>query len=100
MGDIDNDDIRRLDGGLLLVFEHNPFNPLTRLAVARCAFDRDAQLLSRGLSARVLAAAGLSVFEKRYILVSPFAFKGAEWIERRFRQAPLGAQYYVGGRKP
>ena len=95
-------EVRRVlkPGGLLLVFEHNPFNPLTRLAVARCAFDRDAQLLSRGLSARVLAEAGLSVFEKRYILVSPFAFKGAEWIERRFRQAPLGAQYYVGGRKP
>ena len=31
-------------GGLICVVEHNPFNPLTRLAVARCEFDRDAVL--------------------------------------------------------
>jgi SAM-dependent methyltransferase len=86
-------------GGALLVFEHNPFNPLTRLAVARCAFDRDARLLSRGLSVRLLEESNATVFEKRYILVSPFKFKGVDWIERQFRQAPLGAQYYVGGLK-
>ena len=95
-------EVRRVlkPGGLLLVFEHNPFNPLTRLAVARCAFDRDAQLLSRRLSARLLEQADLAVIEKRYILVSPFKFRGADWIERQCRQAPLGAQYYVIGRKP
>lgn len=86
-------------GGCLLVFEHNPFNPLTRLAVARCAFDRDAQLLSRRLSVRLLKDAGFAVSEKRYILISPFGFKGVSWIERRFSQVPLGAQYYVAGRK-
>ena len=32
-------------GGLLCIIEHNPFNPLTRLAVVRCEFDRDAVLL-------------------------------------------------------
>jgi len=87
-------------GGLLLVFEHNPFNPLTRLAVARCAFDRDAKLLARRLSVRLLEEAGASVFEKRYILVSPFDIKGLGWIERLFRQIPLGAQYYVAGKNP
>ena len=32
--------------GLLLVYEHNPLNPLTRRVVSRCAFDKDAVLLS------------------------------------------------------
>ena len=87
-------------GGVLLVFEHNPFNPLTRLAVARCEFDRDAKLLTRRLSVRLLEESNISVVEKRYILVSPFRIRGGGWIERQFRQMPLGAQYYVAGRKP
>jgi hypothetical protein len=32
-------------GGKLVVFEHNPWNPLTRKVVAECAFDADAVLL-------------------------------------------------------
>ena len=32
--------------GLLLIYEHNPWNPLTRLVVSRCAFDEDAVLVS------------------------------------------------------
>jgi len=95
-------EVRRVlkPGGVLLVFEHNPFNPLTRLAVFRCEFDRDAQLLTRHLSARLLEAAETSVFEQSYILVSPFKIRGGEWIERKCRRIPLGAQYYVAGRKP
>lgn len=87
-------------GGWLLVFEHNPFNPLTQLAVARCAFDRDAQLLTRRLSVRLLDESGLTVEEKRYMLFSPFKFKGSDWIEEKGRQLPLGAQYVVAGQKP
>jgi len=87
-------------GGVLLIFEHNPFNPLTRLAVSRCEFDRDAQLLSRRLSSRLMDETGLSVFEQAYILFSPFKFKGSRWVEHRCRQIPLGAQYYVAGWKP
>ncbi|MBP9572770.1 MAG: methyltransferase domain-containing protein [Kiritimatiellae bacterium] len=94
-------EVRRtlIPGGLLMIFEHNPLNPLTRLAVARCEFDRDAQLLTRGLSARLLKQAGFTIAEKRFILVSPFAFKGSGCLERAFCQAPLGAQYYVVGQK-
>ncbi len=35
-------------GGLVCVIEHNPLNPLTRLAVNRCPFDADAVLLRSG----------------------------------------------------
>ena len=32
-------------GGMAAIAEHNPLNPLTRMAVSRCEFDEDAQLL-------------------------------------------------------
>lgn len=86
-------------GGVLLTFEHNPFNPLTQLAVARCEFDRDANLLSRGLSARLSQAANMRVFEKRYILFLPFRLKCFGRVEKRLRHLPAGAQYYVAGLK-
>ena len=34
-------------GGIVAIFEHNPFNPLTRRSVNNCVFDEDAVLLSR-----------------------------------------------------
>ena len=39
-------------GGLVCVIEHNPLNPLTRLAVNRCPFDADAVLLRSGQLAK------------------------------------------------
>lgn len=87
-------------GGRLLVFEHNPWNPLTRLAVARCEFDRDARLLSKRETVRLLNLAGLPVVEQRYILVSPYRVPGAATLERLFRSLPLGAQYVVAGQTP
>ena len=46
-------------GGLVCVIEHNPLNPLTRLAVARCEFDRDTVLLGAGKARKLMAAGGL-----------------------------------------
>jgi ubiquinone/menaquinone biosynthesis C-methylase UbiE len=46
-------------GGLVCLIEHNPLNPLTRLAVARCEFDRDAVLLRANRTRALMADAGL-----------------------------------------
>ena len=35
-------------GGLVVVFEHNPLNPLTRLVVSRVTFDDGVRLLRSG----------------------------------------------------
>lgn len=86
-------------GGVLLIFEHNPFNPLTQLVVARCEFDCDAQLLFRRNSARLLQDAQMPVFEQRYILFLPFRLKWFSCIEKRLRHIAAGAQYYVAGYK-
>lgn len=82
-------------GGLVAVVEHNPLNPLTRLAVHRCEFDEDAVLLGTREAKRRLAAAGLRVVESRYFLVFPWRGRLVASIERTLAGAPLGAQYCV-----
>jgi ubiquinone/menaquinone biosynthesis C-methylase UbiE len=84
-------------GGLVCVIEHNPFNPLTRLAVMRCAFDRDAVLLRAGRTERLLRAAGLRALETRFFLLLPTKRGPAPWLEHRLRRVPLGAQYLTCG---
>ena len=85
-------------GGLVLVFEHNPLNPLTRLAVHRCELDEDAALFGRREAERLLRHAGLDALEYGYLLVTPWRGPISLWLERRLRRLPLGAQYFVLGR--
>jgi SAM-dependent methyltransferase len=84
-------------GGLVCLIEHNPFNPLTRLAVARCEFDRDAVLLRAGRTRAMMAEAGLHGAQSHYFLLLPSAAPLARRVERGFRRIPLGAQYIASG---
>jgi SAM-dependent methyltransferase len=86
-------------GGLTAVVEHNPFNPLTRLAVARCEFDEDAKLVRPREAASRLLDAGLRPADVSHFLFFPW--RGGAWarLERVLRRIPLGAQYYVAATK-
>ena len=86
-------------GGVLLVFEHNPFNPLTRRAVKLCEFDEDAVLLRRAKVQRLCETAGLKTVESSYILFFPFSTVLTRKIESGMSWCPLGAQYYVAAKK-
>ena len=92
-------EIRRVvrPGGLLCVFEHNPLNPLTRLAVMRCEFDRDAVLLRAGQTRGLLKNAGLRHIDTRYFALLPWATPLMRRIEHGLRKLPLGAQYVACG---
>jgi len=85
-------------GGAVAVIEHNPLNPLTRLAVLRCPFDEDAVLISRRKAGQLFRAAGLSEVEGEHFLMFPFANAFARKVEARFSGLPLGAQYICSGR--
>jgi SAM-dependent methyltransferase len=78
--------------GIVAIFEHNPWNPLTRLAVARCVFDEDVELLRMRETVHLLQAAELRVAERAYVLFVPWR---AETLDRALARVPLGAQYYV-----
>ncbi|WP_029030780.1 class I SAM-dependent methyltransferase [Salinarimonas rosea] len=93
-------DMRRVvrPGGLVVLIEHNPLNPGTRLAVARCPFDHDAVLLGARRARALLAQAGCTAVESAHILLAPTAAPWARGLERRLAQLPLGAQYVAWGR--
>jgi len=87
-------------GGVAALVEHNPVNPLTRLAVARCAFDDGAVLIDRRRAVALLRAAGLEPAESRYILFFPWRSTMLRRLERQLGPIPLGAQYVAAGRRP
>lgn len=80
-------------GGIACVLEHNPFNPLTRLAVFRCPFDEDARLLSAGRVASLFRGAAFTEIRREHILLLPSARPFARRIEKAMAGLPLGAQY-------
>jgi SAM-dependent methyltransferase len=86
-------------GGLVCIMEHNPYNPLTRLAVSRCPFDADATLLGAGQTRDLLRQAGLYNVESKHFLLLPFTTALAYRIERFFAKLPLAAQYLTSGEK-
>jgi SAM-dependent methyltransferase len=84
-------------GGLVCVIEHNPLNPLTRLAISRCEFDRDAVLLGAGRTLELMSQAGLRQTGARHFLLLPWETAPARRIERALSGVPLGAQYAAFG---
>jgi SAM-dependent methyltransferase len=87
-------------GGRLVVFEHNPWNPLTRRAVALCPFDDDAILLRPREARGLLEGAGLADIRLDYIVFLPKALAPLRFLEPRLRAVPLGAQVMVVGTRP
>ncbi|MBN8943042.1 MAG: class I SAM-dependent methyltransferase [Rhizobiales bacterium] len=82
-------------GGLALVFEHNPYNPLTRRAVNTCPFDADAVLLRSRTTKALLREAGFDGIRARYILSVPPTNRLLRRVDRGFGLLPFGGQYYV-----
>lgn len=87
-------------GGLFTVYEHNPFNPLTRVAVWRCPFDHDAVLLRPRRVIHLMRAAGFQIVLRKYLFFVPVDAAWARRVDRLLGWLPLGAQYVVCGRKP
>ncbi|HWN42144.1 MAG TPA: class I SAM-dependent methyltransferase [Thermoanaerobaculia bacterium] len=87
-------------GGMVALFEHNPWNPLTRWVVARCPFDRDAVLLRCATLRRLLWQAGLENVEHSYILFFPWQRPLLQKAEAALGRLPLGAQYWVAASRP
>jgi SAM-dependent methyltransferase len=87
-------------GGQLVVFEHNPLNPLTRRVVAQCPFDDDAILLWPGEASRLLRDAGLSQVKRRFIVFFPRALASLRGLEPRLSALPIGAQMMLVGARP
>lgn len=84
-------------GGLAVVFEHNPLNPLTRRVVSNCAFDADAVLLRQGRTRALLSGAGFTGVESRSILSIPSGGRVSRRLDLALGRLGLGAQYVARG---
>jgi SAM-dependent methyltransferase len=84
--------------GRFILFEHNPWNPLTRHAVATCPFDANAVLITAPEMRRRLRAAGFADVALRWTLFFPAFLAPLRPLERALGWLPLGAQYCLVAR--
>jgi SAM-dependent methyltransferase len=90
-------EVRRVTrkGGLIMIFEHNPWNFLTRFFVRICPLDRGVRLLGTSNLKGMLHGVGLRVLEVKYLIFFPTWCGPFCRGERYLEKVPLGAQYCV-----
>ena len=87
-------------GGLLVIYEHNPLNPLTVHAVNTCPLDVNAKLIfARQMQKRAMAS-GWSDPMIDYRLFFPAFMARLRPMEKRLGWLGLGAQYRLLARQP
>jgi SAM-dependent methyltransferase len=88
-------------GGLIVICEHNPINPLTRLVVSKVEFDRDAVLLRAGRCCSLALESGAQDPHVQFITFLPLESPAWLAFERvALSWLPLGAQYQLSAKKP
>lgn len=90
---------RLRNGGMLVVFEHNPFNPITRRIVSTCPYDEDAVLLRPRELRDWLGRAGLAEISQGYSLFFPPRLTWLLRVEPLLQWLPLGGQYWIAATK-
>jgi SAM-dependent methyltransferase len=86
--------------GAMVVFEHNPLNPVTRRAVAACPFDDDAILLWPWEARRLVRRAGFERVTLDYIVFFPKPLAVLRPLEPLLRRVMFGAQQMLVARRP
>lgn len=87
-------------GGLIIFFELNPLNPVTRRLVSMCPFDSDAILMKKSEVADLVASdSRLTIERSQYTVFFPPLFKLLHRYEKYLAWCPFGAQYYVALRR-
>lgn len=86
-------------GGNLLVYEHNPFNPVTRHIVKKCPLDANAVLLKPNALKNLFIEAGFELPSIQFLLFFPGDRKYLRKAEQYLTWFPIGAQYVsIGGK--
>lgn len=82
-------------GGLMMVYEHNPLNPLTVRVVNHCPFDENAKLIRASVMAQRCRGAGYKDVKVRFRVFLPGFLSAFRFAESLLSWLPLGGQYYV-----
>ena len=85
--------------GSIFIFEHNPYNPLTKRIFNNSAIDKGAAMLSPSYCYGLLRKKPFSALRRNYTFFFLHRNRFFEYVERLLVWLPFGAQYYVWGRK-
>ena len=87
------------ENGRLVIWEHNPLNPITQRIVKDCIFDRDSVLVSSKDLRKHFHKASLTNVQVIYTTFFPKFLSSFYFLDPYIRWLPLGAQYLVIGQK-
>jgi SAM-dependent methyltransferase len=87
-------------GGLLVIYEHNPLNPLTVRAVNTCPLDENARLIRAGTLRRRAMDAGWKEPAVDYCLFFPSLLARLRPFENKLGWLAMGAQYRLSAIRP
>jgi len=85
--------------GTLFIFEHNPWNPVTRKIVRDCPFDENAELVSPSEAKNLLRKSGFARTSLSFIHFFPAFLSFLAPLESLLRRLPAGAQYFFAAGK-
>ena len=85
--------------GRVMVYEHNPLNPLTVRTVNACPFDENAILIRAGTLRGRIESSGFREARIKYRVFFPRPLRCLRGLEAYLGWLPMGAQYYVWGKK-
>lgn len=89
--------------GYFIMFEHNPFNPLTQLIVRTSPIDQNAKLLTATYAKKIYKVALFQNIKVKFFLFTPPHLKKLAWIDKVSSHLPLvrllGGQYLIVGQK-
>ena len=87
-------------GGVLALFENNPWSVPARLVMRRIPFDRDARMLRPAAALALLRESGFATpASASYLFFFPKQLAGLRRFEPSLHRIPLGAQYLALGRR-
>jgi SAM-dependent methyltransferase len=95
-------ELRRVvvEGGEVMVFEHNPYNPVTATIFKRAPIDRGCHMIRPSALRSRFHEAGFEHISHGYLLFIPEPlYPVFGFVEPALQWLPVGGQYFVAGRK-
>ena len=86
-------------GGKLVIWEHNPLNPLTQKIIRDCPIDEDAVLVYSKNIRVLFEKVSLSNIKISYTTFFPKFLSALNFMDQFLGWLPLGGQYLVTGQK-
>ena len=86
-------------GGVLALWENNPWSPGARYVMSRIPFDKDAVMVWPNEARTLVESAGLRAVRTDYCFIFPRILRAFRWVEPLLRHVPLGAQYQLLSQK-